>query len=162
MRFGRNVVIGDYARLVALGRGRLTLGNNVSVGAHSQVVISTSFGDIGEHITIGDNVGFGEFAYIGGAGGVSIGAETIIGQYFSVHPENHIFEASGEAIRKQGVSRKGITIGRNCWIGSKVTVVDGASIGDNCVVAAGAVVTGSFPKNKMIGGVPAKVLRNIE
>ena len=156
--FGDNVVIGDYAMLSALGKGPLSIGNNVSAGAFSRVIISTSYNDIGEFITIGDNVGFGEFSYLGGAGGLSIGKNTIIGQYFSTHPENHNFTNPKLLIRQQGVSRCGIKIGENCWIGSKVTILDGVEIGNNCVVAAGAVVTKSFLDNARIGGVPARKL----
>lgn len=62
-------------------------------------------------------------------------------------------------IRKQGVNRKGIKIGSNCWIGAKVTILDGTIIGNGCIVAAGAVVRGQFPDNCVIGGVPAKILK---
>lgn len=46
-----------------------------------------------------------------------------------------------------------------CWIGAKVSILDGAIIGDNCIVVAGAVVKGEFPANSTIGGVPAKILK---
>ena len=49
--------------------------------------------------------------------------------------------------------------GSNCWIGSKVTFLDGVKIGQGCVVAAGSVVTKSFPDFSVIGGVPAKMLK---
>ena len=103
----------------------------------------------------------GEFAYLGGAGGLEIGNDCVIGQYFSCHPENHQFEDSSKLIRLQGTTRKGIKIGNNCWIGAKVTILDGVTIGDNCVIAAGAVVTKSMPAGRLIGGVPAKVLKAI-
>lgn len=64
-------------------------------------------------------------------------------------------------IREQGVNSKGITIGNNVWVGAKVTFLDGAFLGNNCVVAAGAVVKGVFPDNVIIGGVPAKILKPI-
>jgi acetyltransferase-like isoleucine patch superfamily enzyme len=57
------------------------------------------------------------------------------------------------------VNRKGIKIGKNCWIGSKVSILDGVQLGNGCIVAAGAVVTKSFPDNSIIGGVPAKLLK---
>ncbi len=47
------------------------------------------------------------------------------------------------------------------WIGAKVTFIDGSSIGNNCVIAAGAIVTDNFPDNVLIGGVPAKIIKKI-
>ena len=161
MQFGNNINIQDYVKLSALGKDKLLLGNNVNIGSFSQVIISTSFNNLGEFIRIGNNVGIGEFSYIGGGGGTTIGDDTIIGQYFSTHPENHNFLDSNFLIREQGVTRKGIVIGRNCWIGSKVAILDGVTIGNNCVVAAGSVVTKSFDNGLVIGGVPAKVIKKI-
>jgi len=155
---GNNINIGDFVKLYALGKEPLSIGNNVNIGSFSQVVISTTFYDLGKFIKIGDNVGIGEFSYLGGAGGLEIGNDTIIGQYFSAHPENHNYRDK-ELIRVQGVNRKGIKVGSNCWLGSKVTILDGVTIGNNCVVAAGAVVTKSFVDNVVIGGVPAKILK---
>jgi acetyltransferase-like isoleucine patch superfamily enzyme len=91
--------------------------------------------------------------------GLTIGNDCIVGQYFSCHPENHNFDNLDLPIRHQGVTRKGIKIGNNCWIGSKVTILDGVEIGDGCVIAAGAVVQASFPPNSVIGGVPARILK---
>lgn len=159
IKLGAWVKIDDYCYLSALGSGELRIGNNSGIGAFSRIIVSTSFNNIGSHIHIGDNVGIGEYAYLGGGGGLSIGNDCIVGQYFSCHPENHHYDSTELPIRLQGVSRKGIKIGANCWIGSKVTVLDGVTIGDNCVIAAGAVITKSMPANSVIGGVPAKVLK---
>jgi acetyltransferase-like isoleucine patch superfamily enzyme len=158
---GNNVSIGDYVTLSALGRGQLHIKDNVSIGSFSQLVISSSYNNLGSHITIGKNVGFGEFSFLGGGGGLDIGDNTIIGQYFSAHPENHNFSDSSKLIREQGVTRKGIKIGKNCWIGAKVTILDGVIIGDNCVIASGSVVNKPFDKNCLIGGVPSKLLKKI-
>jgi acetyltransferase-like isoleucine patch superfamily enzyme len=159
IHWGRYIKLGDHVLLSAVSKKGITLGNNVGIGAFSRVIVATSFNNVGEYISIGNNVGIGEFAYLGGAGGLSIGDDCIIGQYFSCHPENHFFNETDKPIRLQGVSRQGIIIGNNCWIGSKVTVLDGVSLGDGCVIAAGAVVTKSFPENSVIGGVPAKLIR---
>jgi len=59
---------------------------------YSRIITSTSFNNIGEFIRIGDSVGIGEFAYLGGGGGLEIGNDCIIGQYLSCHPENHHFQ----------------------------------------------------------------------
>lgn len=158
--FGKWVKLDDFVYLSALGKGKISIGNNSGIGAYSRVIISSSYNDIGEYIRIGNNVGIGEFAYLGGAGGLDIGDDCIIGQYLSCHPENHNYSSDEVLIRHQGTEREGICIGKNCWIGAKVTILDGVVIGDNCVIAAGAVVTKSMPANSIIGGVPAKVIKS--
>jgi acetyltransferase-like isoleucine patch superfamily enzyme len=157
--FGKHLKIGDYVQMSALGSEGIVLGNNVSIGSFSRLIVSTSMHDMGKGIILGNNVGLGEFAYLGGAGGLEIGDHTIIGQYLSCHPENHVTTNIDELIRLQGVERKGIKIGKNCWIGSKVTILDGVTIGDGCIIAAGAVVTKSFESNAVIGGIPAKLIK---
>lgn len=160
IQWGSWIQVGEGTYLSALGEQPLQLGNNVRIGAYSRLIISITFNNPGAYIRIGNNVGLGEFSNLGGAGGLTIGDDCIIGQFFSCHPENHIFEQGG-LTRQQGVRRAGISIGKNCWIGSKVTILDGVTIGDNCVIAAGAVVTKSFPPNSLIGGLPAKILKSI-
>ncbi|WP_241910618.1 acyltransferase [Vibrio cyclitrophicus] len=160
IKLGKGVTIGDYSTLDALGVHGLCIGSSSSIGAFSILKVSGTLTSVGKKIHIGKNVGIGEFAHIGGAGGVVIGDDTIVGPYFSVHPENHNYGDLNIPIRLQGVNRQAISIGSNCWIGAKVTVLDGAKIGNGCVVAAGAVVKGIFPDNVIIGGVPAKIIKS--
>ncbi|WBO85408.1 acyltransferase [Hymenobacter yonginensis] len=162
IRFGRWLKAGDQVRFSGLSTEGLTLGHSVSIGAFSQVIVSTSLQQPGAFIRIGHHVGIGEFAYLGGAGGLRIDDDCIIGQYFSCHPENHRYADLSTPIRQQGVTHRGIHIGPNCWIGSKVTVLDGVVLGEGCVVAAGAVVTRSFPARSVLGGVPARLLSSRE
>jgi len=159
IKLGEWVKIGDHVLLSAAGSKGLHIGNHSSIGDFSRVVVSNSYNNIGSHIHIGNSVGIGEFAYLGGAGGLDIGDNCIVGQFFSCHPENHNFEDPEALIRLQGTNRKGIKIGNDCWIGSKVSILDGVEIGSGCVIAAGAVVTKSMPEFCIIGGVPAKVIK---
>jgi acetyltransferase-like isoleucine patch superfamily enzyme len=161
MQLEKGVTIGDYSTLDALSLNGLRIGASSSIGSFSIIKVSGTLTSIGNKIDIGQNVGIGDFAHIGGAGGVVIGNDTIAGGYLSIHPENHVFADKQRLIREQGVTRKGITIGSNCWIGAKVTVLDGSQVGNGCVIAAGAVVNGIFPDNVVIGGVPAKILKEI-
>ncbi len=154
--------IEDYCVVDCLSSKGIYLGCNVKIGAYSRLIASGSLSVLGIGIRIGDNVGIGEFSYIGGAGGVMIGTNTIVGQYFSVHSENHVFDEPGKLIREQGVTRAGVEIGEDCWIGAKVTVCDGAKVGKHSVIAAGCVVVGQFPDYSLIAGVPARLIRSLK
>jgi acetyltransferase-like isoleucine patch superfamily enzyme len=159
---GKWTQIGCCTKLSAYGNNStLIIKKNVTIGSFSNYTVSSSMHDLGKHIVIGNNVGIGDFSHIGGGGGVEIGDSTIIGSYFSCHPSNHIFHNPGNEIKKQGLEKNGIVIGKNCWIGAKVTVLDGVIIGDNCVIGAGAVVTKSFPDNSIIVGIPAKMVGSV-
>jgi acetyltransferase-like isoleucine patch superfamily enzyme len=157
--WGKWVQIGNGTTLSSYGESFLKIGNGVSLGSYSKYIVSSSFIEPGKHIIIGNNVGIGDFAHIGGGGGVEIGNDTIVGAYLSCHPSNHNFGDLDKLIRNQGVNRSGIKIGQNCWLGAKVTILDGVSIGNGSIIAAGAVVNKSFPENSIIGGVPAKLLK---
>ncbi len=159
IRFGRMIVLGDYCYLSAMGKDGLQLGDGVSIGAFSRLVVSTTPDNLGKYIVIGNHVGIGQFSCIGGSGGVIIGDNTIIAQYFSAHPENHIFSDNNILIKNQGTERKSIRIGNNCWIGVKVTVLAGVSIGDNCIIGAGSVVVKDVPSDCIAVGNPAKVIK---
>ncbi len=159
VRFGRHVIIGDYAYIHALGPESLVFGDQSGCGAFCRIVTSVQFNEVTGHIRLGRNVWIGDGSKLGGAGGLEIGDDTFTGQYVTFHPENHRFDDPTRLMRLQGVTRKGIKVGRNCWIGAKVTVCDGVTIGDHCVIAAGAVVTRDIPANHLAGGVPARVIR---
>lgn len=143
----------------ALSKNGIVLGKNFSLGKKSSIECTGNIQNIGLGFTAGNNVGIGSYSFLGCAGGLSIGDDTIIGNYVSFHCENHNYSDSKLPIRLQGVNRKGIKIGKSCWIGAKVTILDGTNVGDGCIIAAGAVLTGkSFPTNSIIGGIPAKVI----
>jgi acetyltransferase-like isoleucine patch superfamily enzyme len=159
IKWGKFLRLGDFVFVSALSKNGIQFGNNVSIGAFSRIIVSTTLNDLGDKIVIGNSVGIGEYSSLGGAGGLEIGDECIAGPYLSCHPENHNYGDLNISIRYQGVNRKGIKIGKNCWIGSKVSILDGVQLGNGCIIAAGAVVTKSFPDNSIIGGVPAKLIK---
>ncbi len=159
LKFGANSSISCGCLIDGLSKYGIKTGKNVSFGLNTTMMASGSLQEIGKGITIGDNVGLGTHGFYGGAGGLEIGNDTIFGNYVSVHPENHNYSKKDVPIRLQGVNHRGIVIGDNCWIGAKVTILDGTVIGSGCIVAAGAVVRGIFPNNVIIGGIPAKIIK---
>lgn len=161
IKHGSNFYVGYGCYINALSKNGLICGYNVSMGYHTYLVLSGSLHNLADSMKIGNNVGLGSHGCYGvGVGCLEIGDNTILGNYVSIHPENHITDKLDVPIRLQGVTSKGgVKIGQNCWIGAKVTILDGTIIGNGCIVAAGAVVKGTFPDNCIIGGVPARILK---
>jgi len=160
IKYGKNFSVGRNCYIDALSKEGLVCGDNVSMGFHTHIDLTGSLKNIAKGIKIGNNVGLGSHGHYGsGVGGLEIGDDTIIGNYVSFHPETHNHSDLSIPIRLQGVSGKGIKVGNNCWIGTKATFLDGAEIGDGCIVAAGAIVKDIFPNNVIIGGVPARIIK---
>ena len=91
-------------------------------------------------------------------GGIEIGDGTLIGHNVVMATLNHNMKVESRA----NIIPKPIKIGKNVWIGANVTICQGVEIGDGAIIAAGAVVNKNVEKNIVVGGVPAKFIKNIE
>lgn len=160
IQLGYGVTLGNSVLIDGLSHEGVVLGDHVNIGDYTRIEASGTITNIGKGIKIGNNSGIGAFSFIGGAGGVVIGNDVIMGQWVSFHPENHNFESLDLPIRLQGVNRQGIVVEDDCWIGAKVTFLDGAHVGKGCVIAAGAVVRGAIPPYSIAAGVPARVIKS--
>jgi len=159
--FGANCTIEKYVSIDCFAKEKIFFGDTVKIGAYSTIGCTSHMSKYGVGFKIGNNSGVGEYSFFGCSGGVVIGNDVIMGPYVSFHSENHNFSDNSKLIREQGVTSEGIILGNNIWVGAKSTFLDGCEVGDNCVVAAGAVVRGVFPSNVVIGGIPAKVLKTL-
>jgi len=101
-------------------------------------------------IDVAGQSAFAQGTFIHGGGGVVIGRNVITGPHCFIVASNHRFDSLDYPIMLQGDSRRGITIGNNVWIGANAVILDGANIGDNCVVGAGTVVTKIIPANSRV------------
>lgn len=159
--FGKSVTIDKYCVIDGFSSDKIILGDCVKIGAFSNLSSTSHLSKYGKGLKMGNNSAVGDYTQFGASGGIEIGNDVIMGSYISFHSENHNFSDNTILIREQGVTSKGIKIGNNVWVGAKVTFLDGCVVGNNSVVAAGAVVNGIYPDNCIIGGVPAKVLKTI-
>jgi len=157
--WGKNCRVQEHVFIDALSRAGVSIGDRCSLGAYTRIECTGSLKGLGHGFRMGSGSGIGAFSFVGAAGGVSIGADVIMGQRIYFHSESHNFKDLNVPIKEQGVTRKGILIGDNCWLGSGVTILDGVVVGRGCVVAAGSVLRGIYPENSLIGGVPARVIR---
>lgn len=111
----------------------------------------------GKHISIGKNVFINFDCTFLALGGITIEDDVLIGPKVSLITENHPLNPQD----RKGLIGKPILIKKNAWIGANATILPGVTIGENAVVAAGAVVSKNVPDNSIVGGVPAKFLKDI-
>ena len=161
INFGKNCTLENNVTIDGYSSEKVSFGSNVKIGSYSKILVTSHLQKLGKGLVMGNNCSIGDYSFLGCAGGITVGNDVIMGQYVSFHSENHNFSDKNVLIREQGVNHKGIELGNNIWVGAKVTFLDGAIVGDNSVVAAGAVVSGNFPPNVVIGGVPAKILKHL-
>ena len=117
--------------------------------------INNAVGDV----IIGDHTRIGIHCTV--IGPVCIGNHVNLAQGITVTALNHNFSDATKRIDEQGVSTKPVVIGDDVWIGANAVILPGVTIGSHCVIAAGAVVTKDVPDNTVVGGVPAKVLKQL-
>jgi acetyltransferase-like isoleucine patch superfamily enzyme len=153
-----------YQDLRITGLGKVVIGNNCKFGfklggfhrngcIELQARYSSSKINIGSHVTSNNNL------FICCANEVVIGQKTLIGNFVSIL--DHEAHGNKPNERNQlGIIGK-VTIGENVWIGNNVTILKNTTIGDNSIVAIGSVVSGEFPNNVIIGGIPAKIIKNL-
>jgi acetyltransferase-like isoleucine patch superfamily enzyme len=92
---------------------------------------------------------------------IEIGENVVVARFVSILDHDHAFKTEKGAFEFNGYTTAPIQIGNNVWIGDKVSILKGVTIGDNVIIAANAVVTKDIPSNVIAGGIPAKVLKGI-
>jgi acetyltransferase-like isoleucine patch superfamily enzyme len=129
--------LGDYSVIESFACinnavGDVMIGNHTRIGLHNTII-----------------------------GPVEIGSHVNLAQGITVTALNHNFDDTQKRIDEQGVSTIPVTIEDDVWIGANAVILPGVTIGNHCVVAAGAVVTKDVPPHSLVAGVPAKVIKNI-
>lgn len=114
--------------------------------------------DFGKNITIGKNVFINACCHFQDQGGITLGDGCLIGHNVVFATLNHGFAPADRA----SLYPAPIVLGKNVWVGSNSTLLQGIRIGDNAVIGAGSVVTKDVPANTIVGGVPARILRQID
>lgn len=114
--------------------------------------------DFGKNTTIGKNVFINACCHFQDQGGITLGDGCLIGHNVVFATLNHGFAPAD----RTSLYPAPIVLGKNVWVGSNSTLLQGIRIGDNAVIGAGSVVTKDVPANTIVGGVPARILRRID
>ncbi len=128
------------------------------LGKNIDITPNSIFGNH-ENIIWHDNIYIGPYAYIWAIGGLEICENVIIGPRITIHTSNHRYEGATMLPYDGYTYLKKVTIEKNVWIGDNVSLVPGVTIGEGSVVAMGSVVTKDVPKCSIVGGNPARVLK---
>lgn len=123
----------------------------------SVAVFTPLYINYGKHTKIGKNVFINFNCTFLDLGGITIEDNVLIGPNVSILSEGHPVLPKD----RHSLVPKAIHIKKNAWIGAGATILQGVTIGENAIVAAGAVVSKNVPNNTIVGGIPAKIIKTI-
>lgn len=134
------------------------LSNIIGSGIDSSTTVFVPFHtNFGRFIRLGKNVFINHACSFLDMGGITIEDDVLIGPKVNLITENHPLDPDD----RRALLTQPIIIRRKAWIGAAATILPGVTVGENAVVAAGAVVTADVPANTVVGGIPAKFIKNI-
>jgi acetyltransferase-like isoleucine patch superfamily enzyme len=161
IRLAHGVYLDEYVYLHGCPNG-ITIGRQ-SLIMHGSILHVYNFRDLPHAgIHIGQNCLIGEYNVIRGQGGVSIGDRVYTSPFTQIIAVNHVFDDPAHSFINQGITAEGIIIEDDVWIGAGAIITDGVRVGKGAVVAAGAVVTKDVEPHTVVGGVPARFLKEID
>lgn len=140
----------------------ITLGKNIRIGRFSRISFYKTFSNrrYQPKLYIGDNAYIGDFFTVLCTDNIIIEENVLIASYVTITSENHGISLVSELpYSKQPLESKPIKIGKGCWIGEKVTILPGVSIGEKSIIGTGSVVTKSIDNYSIAVGNPAKVIK---
>ncbi len=157
IKLGSGVIIDDNAMIDAKGENNfgITIGDNVFIGRGTIVYCKNG------NIRLEDSVNFSSNCTVFSSNSLIVGAGTMIGAYsYFLSGGEYDYKSEVPFAEQSGMETKGETIiGRNCWVGARVTVLDASRIGRHCVIGANSLVNGAIEANSLAVGAPAKKIK---
>lgn len=154
IKYSSIVLIQKNVKLIVENGGEIVFGKHVVIKEGTVIYAKKD-----AKIIIGNNTSTGHNTEISANNYINIGYDVIMGAYTYITDSNHSYKDKNIPIRKQPMNSGKTTVGNNVWLGRNVMILKNANIGNNSVVGGGSVVTKKFENNLILGGVPAKVIR---
>jgi acetyltransferase-like isoleucine patch superfamily enzyme len=124
----------------------------------STTLFAPFYTNLGRFIKLGKHVFINHACSFLDMGGITLEDHVLIGPQVKLITENHPLSPAD----RRSMLCKPILIKRNAWIGAGATILPGVTVGENAVVAAGAVVSRDVPDNVVVAGIPAKIVKEID
>ena len=133
--------------------GHMEIGRWVWIGAGNNIRCHEGF------LRVGDKVVFGADNTINGYLDIDVGDECIFADWIYVCDFDHVYSDPTVPIRRQGIAKSPVRIGRDCWIGEKATILRGVTVGEGSVIGAQTVVNRDVPPRSVVVGNPGRVVK---
>lgn len=148
-----------------LSPGSIKMGCNSKINPHSYILSLVKYGSYqySPEIIIGNDVYIGRYLYLVAIDSIRIEDGCVLSEYVYITDNFHGLHPDRGPIMEQQLESKGpVHIGKSCFLGFRVVIMPGVTLGTHCIVGANSVVTRSFPAYSMIAGVPAKRIKQFK
>lgn len=147
VKVGKNLRLGDFCNFSFYADAKkIEFGDNISIRNYCNILVGNN-----AEINLGNRVFMNNYCSINCLEKIEIGENTLFGEGVKLYDHNHRYSSEPEfKVEHQQFNTAPIKIGKNCWLGSNVTVLKGVTIGDNCIIGAGCVIHKDVPANSII------------
>lgn len=160
--FGNNSLLTSGLRLI--NAQNIVIGRNSSIMKNCVLETCPDAG-LAPELLIGNNVSLGECSHVTCARNVIIGDGVVTGRFVLItdngHGQSSAEELNVSPLSRETYSKGPVIIGKDVWIGDKVCILPGVTIGDGAIIGANTVVTKDVPAYSLVGGNPARVIKQI-
>ncbi len=161
---GAQIILGDNCwvmkgTVIRARQGKFVFGKQVNIATYVQIFSREQ--EVEGNLSVGDGSHINDYAMLDMADDLSLGKEVAVGQFSIIFTHDHDYSDPVKPAWKGGIETKPVHIQDGAWIGAKVIILHGVSVGERTVIASAAVVTKDCPAETICAGVPAKVIKKI-
>lgn len=143
-QFSKSIKLGDFCNIsFYLEAEKILLGNNINIRNYCNILVGNN-----AKLILGNRVFVNNYCSINCLEKIEIGENTLFGEGVKLYDHNHQY--SSDRIEHQKFNTSPIKIGKNCWLGSNVTILKGVTIGDNVIIGAGCTIYKDVPPNSVV------------
>ncbi len=146
-QIGNNLRFGDFCNFVFYPKAKeIKFGSDINIRSYCSFLVGNS-----AELILGNNVFMNNYCSVNCLEKIEIGENTLFGEGVKLYDHNHEYSTKPEfKVEHQRFRTAPIKIGKNCWLGSNVTILKGVTIGDNTIIGAGCLIYKNVPANTII------------